>query len=613
MNKVEIPDSLSVAGWNGEKNAMAKDKAVATKLQAESTKLTDAIKALDKAHSAFDFGLGDPKGLATFAAAESALAKLETAAKGDLKNLLGTVKLAAAAADAFAAAAEKAQKGFPAPSQKVVVAAKGAAATASRASGKFVSDLSSAVDAARTELQALGTKLKAGDKKGGAAPANPKALADAKAISALIKKAIAVLRTPKGSPVPVRFMVLQENKKLRLYLGPKPDNGLAKLKTQFAPKAKIKRVKDPKGSVVWEKGFLTFMSDILKGGLVKQIQIAIREQTKLNVKVRIKRSDGGVDEAADAPDLTDDQLKVDPADEAEMLAAGKAFESRLKELQGQIAEAMKGASAQKVKALVAAINSNGKAQKFAEASDGLDELESLLEEGDVTESDGKDLEIDDEATGAGDKGVAPAKAFLAKFGALRSKIDAAVAAGGAAAKQMKDYADAAEKLAKTEVADNVAKANLFLNKIEQMLGDANKTAGGGFSVQKLATARLEWLKTRDIAIKEITALSKAIVVAFGKETGQAPAVKDAVAKLGDLQIRLKSGLDSELDAALSAKDPASRIELATKAKSSLASIRRFVEEDDLMKNLDNNEIIKTMSVVGPMKNSLKAIEAALGQ
>ena len=31
-----------------------------------------------------------------------------------------------------------------------------------------------------------------------------------------------------------------------------------------------------------------------------------------------------------------------------------------------------------------------------------------------------------------------------------------------------------------------------------------------------------------------------------------------------------------------------------------------------MKNLDNNEIMKAMSVVGPMKTSLQAIEAALG-
>ena len=616
MNKVDIPSAVSVAGWNSEKTALAKDKAVASKLTAETTKLTDAIKALDSAFSKIDFGLGETKGTPSMAAAEAAVAKLEAASKGEVKNVLGAAKAAAAAADTLTAAAEKAQKGLPAPSQKVAVAAKAAAAAASKAADKLASDVSSAVEAARSELQAMAAKLKAGDKKGGApaaVPLSPKAVADGKAVAALMRKQIALLRTPKGSPVPVKFMVLVENKTLRLYLGPKPDNGLAKLKTQFAPKAKIKRIKDPKGKVVWEKGFLTFLSDILKGSLVKQLQIAIRQQTKLNVKIRVKRSDGGVDEAADAPDLTDDELKVDPADEAEMIAAGKAYESRLKSLQKEIAEAMKGGTAAKVKQLVASINSAGKAQKFADASDLLDELESLLEEGDVTDSDGKDIEVDDEAAGAGDKGVAPAKALLAKFTALRSKVDAAVAAGGAAGKQIKDYADAAEKLLKTEIADNVAKANLFVNKIEQMLGDAaSAVAGGGMSVQKLTAARQDWVKSRDSAIKEITNLSKAIVAAFAKETAQAPAVKDAIKKLAELQVKLQSGLDSDLEAAIKAKDDKSRSQSATKAKSSLTSIRKFIEEDELMKNLDNNEIIKTMSVVGPMKSSLQAIEAALG-
>ena len=42
MNKVEIPSAVSVTGWNGEKTALAKDKAVASKLSAETTKLADA-------------------------------------------------------------------------------------------------------------------------------------------------------------------------------------------------------------------------------------------------------------------------------------------------------------------------------------------------------------------------------------------------------------------------------------------------------------------------------------------------------------------------------------------------------------------------------------------
>jgi len=612
MNKVEIPSAVSVTGWNGERTALAKDKAVASKLSAETTKLADAIKALDSAAGKVDFSVGDAKGIASASAAGAALAKLEDAAKGAVKTALGAAKLAAAAADTFAAAAEKAQKGLPTASQKVAVAAKGAAAAASKAADKFASDLSAAVDAARDELAA---KAKAGDKKTAPpapAKASPKALADGKNLAALMRKSIALLRTPKGPPAPVKFMVLYNKanpKELRLYLGPKPESGLAKLKTQFPSTVKVNRVKDPKGKVVWEKGALTFLSDILKTGLAKQIQLSIRQQTKVTVKVRIKRSDGGVDEA-DAKDVSDDELKISPAEEAEMLAAGKAYEARLKDLDSAIQAALKGPNAAKVKAMVAAIQSAGKAEKYDVASDGIDELESLLEEGDVGDSDGKDLEADTSTAGPGDKGVAPAKALAAKLGALRSKIDAAIKVGNSASKQIKDYKDAAEKLLQKEVKENVDKATLFVNRIEQMLVDATKSAST-LPVAKLEAARSDWIKSRDTAIKEITNLSKAIAVAFASETTQKKAVADAVRKLGELQIKLQTGLDNELNLAIKAKDPDKQADLVDRARDSLSSLQDLLEKDELMKNLDNNEVVKNMSVVGPMKKSLQAIEAVL--
>ena len=607
MNKVEIPGAVSVAGWNGEKVALAKDKAAAAKLSAETAKLADAIKALDSAAGKIDFSVGDAKGIATAAVAEAALAKLEDAARGAVKSALGAAKLAAAAADTFAAAAEKAQKGLPPASQKVAVAAKGAAASASKAADKFASELSAAIDAARSELQAV-AKAKAGDKKpAGPTKLNPKALADGKNLSALMRKSIAMLRTPKGSPLPIRFLVLFNKanpKDLRLYIGPKPESGLAKLKTQFPPEVKVNRVRDPKGQVVWDKAALTFQSDILKPGLAKQIQMSIRQQTKVTVKVRIKRSDGKVDEA-DAKDVSDDELKVSPAEEAEMLAAGKAYEARLKEHDAAIQAALKGSNAARVKAMVAAIQSAGKAEKYDVASDGIDELESLLQEGDVAESDGKDLEADVGTAGPGDKGVAPAKALAAKLGALRSKIDKAISAGTAASKQIKDYKEAAEKLLLKEVKENVDKATLFVNKIEQMLSTPT------LPVAKLEAARSDWIKSRDTAIKEITNLSKAIAVAFASETAQKKAVADAVRKLGELQIKLQTGLDNELNLAIKAKDPDKQADLVDRARDSVASLQDLIETDDLMKNLDNNEVLKNMSVVGPMKKSLQAIEAVL--
>ncbi|MCE9661593.1 MAG: hypothetical protein K8R60_23955 [Burkholderiales bacterium] len=616
MNKVEIPSAASVAGWNGEKAALAKDKAVASKLTAETTKLTDAIKAFEAAAGKVDFSLGETKGLASAAAGAAAIAQLEEARKGAVKNAMGAAKLAAAAADTFAAAAQKAEKGLPAASAKVVVAAKSAAAAASKAADKYASDLSSAVDAAIKELQAAAGKLgKAGekDKKPEPPKLSPKALADGKNLAALMRKSIALLRTPKGAPLPVKFMVLYNKanpKDLRLYLGPKPESGLAKLKTQFPAEVKVNRVKDPKGKVVWDKGALTFMSDILKGGLAKQIQLSIRQQTKVTVKVRIKKSSGEVDEA-DAKDVSDDELALSPAEEAAMVAGGKEWESGLKELDSAIQAALKGAKADQVKKLVAGIRSAGGSGKFDAAADGLDELASLLQEADVADSDGKDLESDTPVAGPGEKGVDPATALKAKFEALRGKIDAAIALKDAASKEIKQFKDGAEQFLKKTDKAAVENAGKFVTKIEQLLANASKPKST-LPVAKLETARANFVKSRDTTIKEITRLSKAIVTAFAAEASQKAAVTDAIKKLGELQIKLQTGLERELSMAIKAKDPDKQADLVDRVKDSLQSFQDFLDSDDLMKNLDKNEVLQDMSVVGPMKTSLKEIEAALG-
>jgi len=64
--------------------------------------------------------------------------------------------------------------------------------------------------------------------------------------------------------------------------------------------------------------------------------------------------------------------------------------------------------------------------------------------------------------------------------------------------------------------------------------------------------------------------------------------------------------------AIKATDPDKQADLVERVKDSLQSFQDFIDSDDLMKNLDKNEVLQDMSVVGPMKNSLKEIEAALG-
>jgi len=604
MSNVEIPDSLSIAGWEKQKSAMAKDKAVASKLQGETSKVAEAVKALDKAQSSVDFSMFDPKGINSAAAAQAAIDKIEAAVKGDLKTLLTAAKSAGTAADTFVSACDKLRKTLKGDSEKIATAAWTATKAASSAATKFAADVGAAVTSAQAELEALCSKLKAGDKKT-AAP-NPKAAADGKAIGALIKKSIAALRSPKGSPLPVKFSVVRLDKKFRIYLGPKPESALAKLKTQFEPKAKIKLIKDPKGTVIWEKGALTFVSDKLAGVSAKLLQGAIREQTKLTAKVRIKKSDGKVDEA-DAADLKDTDLHVDADDEAALKVDLKDVLGRLAELKSEIEAAIKSGGDAKLKTLYASLQSHIAAKKADEASDGLDEIESLLAPADEDEGEGEQAE-----SGA-DKGVAPAKAFEAKLAALMPKIRAAIAAGGDAADKIRAAIEAAAKLAKTEKDADVAKANQLLSEVEKMLGQGVGAApSSGFSVQQLGKARLEWIATRDKAVSEITRLSRAIVDAYRGETDQQAQVKAAITKLAGLATRLKSGLDNDLDAALSAKDAASRTQLASKAKNSVKAIKKIMDEDELMQSLDGNEILGDMHVVAPMKERLSAIEAALG-
>ncbi|MDQ2928438.1 MAG: hypothetical protein ABI330_07735 [Caldimonas sp.] len=140
----------------------------------------------------------------------------------------------------------------------------------------------------------------------------------------------------------------------------------------------MRKIKDPKGQVIWEKASLTFVSDILKGSLAKPIQMAIREQTRVSVKIRIKKSDGTVDEGENVPDLHDDQLKVDPSEEAATRADAKEIAKRFVDMQPDIATGLKGGAAAKVKALVVSYSNNVKQQKFDDAGDDLDTIESLL-------------------------------------------------------------------------------------------------------------------------------------------------------------------------------------------------------------------------------------------
>ena len=603
MNKVKIPDSLSASSWTAVNKDIAKDKALSSKV--DGAKLTAALNALDTAAGKLD-GLGDAKGV-TAATAAGALDKFDKAAAPVVKAVSDAATAAGKAAGDVAAAADKAakEKGASKETIKAATAAKNALASGVKDATAFAGAVSAAVDAARSEIEAaVKNLLKQGEKKTAPAPvkASPKALADAKFLGALMRKSIALLRTPKGSPTPIKFLVLFNKanpKDLKLYLGPKPESGLAKLKTQFPPEVKVNRVKDPKGQVVWDKGALTFLSDILKAGLAKQVQLAIKAQTKVTVKVRIKRSDGAVDEA-DAKDVSDDELKVSAAEEADLKVDGADYKKILAGLAKDISEA-KGPAGDAIRKLAKEIEKNGDNKKFADVVEGIEKLEEMLAEGDVADSDGKDLQADEKQDAIDD--------LKDQLNAIPAKVQATKALKKEAAATIAQL----QKLGLNELAKQepgTANAKKALDKIEQMIGAA---ALSTFPVAQVEAARKNWIDSRTAAIKGITELSKKINDAFKDEALQKDAVVGAITQLGKIQIRLQTGLDNDLSLAIKAKDPDKQASMLERARDSLSSLQDMLKTDEVLQNIDNHDVpgMPSLKVVGNMIKSLDNLEKAL--
>ena len=546
MSAIDFPAMLTTANWEKQKAALGKDKAVAAKLN--PVKVAEALKNLAKAYASFDDAVFDGRGLTTAVAVEEALKKLDAAIKGGLKDLRGGAKLAEAAADEFAAAAEKLRKTVQGPSAAVVVGVMGAASAASKAASAFDRDLEKRADTARTELTATLAKLKAQEKKGPAtgAPQNSKA---AKFVRAKALECIRKVKKPTPGAKPWRFIVVKGTPTVTVcMLQTVPGGTHEKMLKSLIPTEKTQTLKDAKGEVIWEKNALTLVSDRLPLGLAKKMQEWLKKLTKLNAKVRIRKTTGEVEESEDGEDISDEMVKADPAEAAAKAQAGKDFMKRLAGLTPDIKKAISGSMSAETKAdikeLIDSITKHGKAQEFADAVDDLDTLEALLE--------------DEEAS-------APAAASASP------PASASAAAASAAA-----------------------------------------AASGGLSVKQLATARLEWGKQRSHAIAEITRLARTLVQEYRNEPEQAAQVKKAVQQFQSLAGMLKTDLENQLDAALGENDPAKRVRLAATAKQTLRQIQALIDKDPVMRELDGNELITDMKVVEPMRNSLSAVEAALG-
>jgi hypothetical protein len=263
-------------------------------------------------------------------------------------------------------------------------------------------------------------------------------------------------------------------------------------------------------------------------GLAKKMQIWLKKLTKLNPKVRIRKTTGEAEESDDGADIPDDMLKVDPAEAAAKAAAGKEFMKRLAELGPDIKKAMSGPTPDEIKKhikeLIDSVTKHGKAKEFDEAVDELDEIEAALEE------------------------AAEAAANVSSF-------------------------DDAE-----------------VRKALQALSDSRKTA-----------------------VTEVTGLVKALLAAFEGEKAQQGAVIKAAQQLGEASKLLNATtLEKQVSEALAEKNASRRAQLANKAKTTIDSVQKLLDEHKVISNLDKNEIVSNMVVVQPLRERLQEVADALG-
>ena len=525
MSAVTFPTEL--ANWDKQMATIAKDKTVAAKL--DGSKLALALKKLNGQNAGFKVDSLKFAGAATVKQLDEAIEEFEALVKEEVKDIRTSAKQSAEAAKAFADVARSLK--MPGDSGKLVASAMAAASAVANAAAGFDRDLAKYVDGARSDLDARLKQAKEKEKKASAAtPAAGAKPVESKAGKLVRTRALECFRKikkPQPGAKPFRFVVVAGKTSVTAYFGPIASTAQEKLLKGLIPSEKpFKVYKDPKGEVIWEKNSVTLVSDRLPPGVAKKLQVWLKKTTKLNVKIRVRKTTGEVEESLEGEDISDDKLKPDAADAADAEAkkqAGKEFMSRLSGMQARIKAALAGPLMEEIKELVVSITKAGNDKDFDEADAQLDEMDVLLAE--------------------------------------------------------------------------AAKAESSAPKI---------------SIPVVAKATMAWGGARTKAISEIERLATELNLAFAGEAGQKAKVGEAVARIKGLIPKLDVTLETQLAAAMKEKDLAKQKLLITRAKLTLDSVSKLLDEDDLMINIDHNEVVPDMNIVEPMRDRLSEIEAALG-
>ena len=311
MAGVVYPSVLLVAQWEKQKGVLDKP-----------TGIGDALKAMKKAFDGFDADLLD---VAKLSAVDELEARAE-ALKGSGRKSVKAVADQAATLGTLARKWEGEFKKLPA----VAKTAAPAAAAVGKAAAELAADLTKAVDAALADVEARRGKAASSAAKAGAKSAE--APAEQKLVRAKVLEALRMVRANAPGAPPVQFMICTAQKGCAVYMSKAVSASHKTLLQALLPGDT--GFKFYTGTCIWEAKTHTFVGDNVPSGLGKRLQVALLDLTGARIKVRVRRSDGEVEEVGGDANL--DELESEAGESEE--STGETAADPMKALQARAAQ-----------------------------------------------------------------------------------------------------------------------------------------------------------------------------------------------------------------------------------------------------------------------------------
>ncbi len=218
-------------------------------------------------------------------------------------------------------------------------------------------------------------------------------------------------------------------------------------------------------------------------------------------------------------------------------------------------------------------------------------LKSLISNAKASEDIGKNQEQSDDKNG-----------LLKRLKELSPRISDALSGPNAA--RVQELVGQVKTLVKDA---NFSSASQVLDELEALLG---KPISDSISLVALGKARLEWNAARQHAISELRRLKEILREVYEGDAEEEAALNNSFQRLDSMIEQMTEELGDSLDDVLNA-DLAQRPALAKLAKAILSRFTNFVESDEIMSVIDDNEYAPDMIVAQPLRDKLSDISTAL--